>query len=310
MIMLSQDAYPTRTQNNAGILARQDPVVYEHDSTHKPQLDEAQRASYQENGFLLMPELFNAEEVAYLFDAMQAMREDFTNTGRKEVIAELGNGAGSGEVRSIFNVHRLNEIFANLVRDPRVLNVAREILGSEVYIHQSRINYKPGFTGKEFYWHSDFETWHSEDGMPTMRALSCSILLTDNSESNGPLMLIPGSHHHYVSCMGETPDENYKKSLKKQEVGVPDQILLRYLADMGGIKSCAGKAGSVVFFDCNTMHGSNGNITPYPRSNVFFVYNSIANQLDAPKGGLEPRPEFVAAREGIAELTPQALAID
>ncbi|MES2026472.1 MAG: ectoine hydroxylase [Pseudomonadota bacterium] len=308
--MLSQDAYPTRTQNNAGILARQDPVVYEHDTKHKTQLDDAQRASYQENGFLLMPELFNAEEVAYLFDAMQTMREDFTNTGRKEVIAELGNGAGSGEVRSIFNVHRLNEIFANLVRDPRVLNVAREILGSEVYIHQSRINYKPGFTGKEFYWHSDFETWHSEDGMPAMRALSCSILLTDNSESNGPLMLIPGSHHHYVSCMGETPDENYKKSLKKQEVGVPDQILLRYLADMGGIKSCAGKAGSVVFFDCNTMHGSNGNITPYPRSNVFFVYNSIANQLDEPKGGLVPRPEFVAAREGIAELTPQALAID
>ncbi|MFC7288885.1 ectoine hydroxylase [Herminiimonas glaciei] len=305
MIMLSQDAYPTRTQNNAGILARQDPVVYEHDSKRKASLDAAQRASYEKNGFLLMPELFSQEEVSYLFDAMQTMREDFTHADRKEVIAE----PGSGEVRSIFNVHRLNDIFANLVRDPRVLNVAREILGSEVYIHQSRINYKPGFTGKEFYWHSDFETWHSEDGMPAMRALSCSILLTDNSECNGPLMLIPGSHHHYVSCMGETPDENYKKSLKKQEVGVPDPILLRYLADMGGITSCAGKAGSVVFFDCNTMHGSNGNITPYPRSNVFFVYNSIANQLDEPKGGLAPRPEFVAAREGVAELKPEALQI-
>jgi len=58
------------------------------------------------------------------------------------VIAE----PGSGEVRSIFNVHRLNDLFAGLMRDPRVLNVAREILGSEVYIHQSRINYKPGFT--------------------------------------------------------------------------------------------------------------------------------------------------------------------
>lgn len=303
--MLSQDAYPTRTQNNAGILARQDPVLYEPESERKASLDAAQRASYEKNGFLLMPELFSQDEVSYLFDAMQTMREDFTHADRKEVIAE----PGSGEVRSIFNVHRLNDIFANLVRDPRVLNVAREILGSEVYIHQSRINYKPGFTGKEFYWHSDFETWHSEDGMPAMRALSCSILLTDNSECNGPLMLIPGSHHHYVSCMGETPDENYKKSLKKQEVGVPDPILLRYLADMGGITSCAGKAGSVVFFDCNTMHGSNGNITPYPRSNVFFVYNSIANQLDAPKGGLAPRPEFVAAREGIAELKPEALQI-
>ena len=306
--MLSQDAYPSRTQNSAAILARHDPVVYEREVPTKrnPGLSASQRSSYQQDGFLLMPELFNQEEAAYLFDAMQGMREEFTHAGRTEVIAE----PGSGEVRSIFNVHRLNEIFANLVRDPRVLNVAREILGSEVYIHQSRINYKPGFTGKEFYWHSDFETWHSEDGMPAMRALSCSILLTDNSDCNGPLMLIPGSHNHYVSCMGETPDENYKTSLKKQDIGVPDQILLRYLADMGGIKSCAGKAGSVVFFDCNAMHGSNGNITPYPRSNVFFVYNSIANQLELPKGGLTPRPEFVAAREGVTPLAPQELAID
>lgn len=306
--MLSQDVYPTRTPKSAAILARQDPIVYDRKSSEQQvvRLNATQRAAYEQDGFLLMPDLFNQEEVTFLFDAMQNMRDEFTNAGRKEVIAE----PGSGEVRSIFNVHRLNEIFANLVRDPRVLNVAREILGSEVYIHQSRINYKPGFNGKEFYWHSDFETWHSEDGMPAMRALSCSILLTDNSEANGPLMVIPGSHQHYVSCMGETPDENYKKSLKKQEVGVPDEILLRYLADMGGIKSCTGKAGSVIFFDCNTMHGSNSNISPFPRSNVFFVYNSIDNQLQAPISSLVPRPEFVAAREGIKPLSPEPLDID
>lgn len=56
----------------------------------------------------------------------------------------------------------------------RLLNVARQILGSEVYIHQFRANMKPGFLGKEFYWHSDFETWHVEDGMPSMRAPMCS----------------------------------------------------------------------------------------------------------------------------------------
>jgi ectoine hydroxylase len=305
--MQSTDHYRTRTQASAAILARHDPVVYEKSLGASPAaLNPAQRDAYLENGFLLLPELFSAAEVERLYNEMQAMREDFTNKGREEVIAE----PGSGDVRSIFNVHRLNELFANLVRDPRVLNVARQILGSEVYIHQSRINYKPGFNGKEFYWHSDFETWHSEDGMQAMRALSCSILLTDNDEFNGPLMLMPGSHRHYVSCAGETPDENYKKSLRKQEIGVPDQILLRYLSDMGGIASCKGKAGSVVFFDCNTMHGSNGNITPYPRSNVFFVYNSIENQLGTPKGGLKPRPEFVAARQGIAALEPEPLLID
>jgi ectoine hydroxylase len=306
MIMLSQDPYKSRTLNTPAILARNEPVLYESTQEVKPAaLNAAQRDAYKENGFLLMPDLFSSVEVTALYDEMQSMCEEYAANAREEVITERD----SGEVRSIFDVHRLNDLFANLVRDPRVLNVAREILGSEVYLHQSRINYKPGFTGKEFYWHSDFETWHAEDGMPAMRALSCSILLTDNDELNGPLMLIPGSHRHYISCMGETPDEHYKKSLKKQECGVPDEVLLRYLTDLGGITSCKGKAGSVVFFDCNTMHGSNGNITPYPRSNVFFVYNSVENQLQAPQGGLKPRPDFIAARKDVAPLEPEPLAI-
>lgn len=303
--MLSQAPYQTRAPGNPAILARQDPVVYDTGkSGDAAALNPAQREAYRDNGFLFLPELFSQEEVQGLYTEMQHMRQEYARAARQEVIAE----PDSGEVRSIFNVHRLNDLFARLVRDPRVLNVARDILGSEVYIHQSRINYKPGFQGKEFYWHSDFETWHSEDGMPAMRAVSCSILLTDNNEVNGPLLLIPGSHRHFISCPGETPDDNYKKSLKKQEIGVPDDVLLRYLSDMGGITSCTGKAGSVVFFDCNTMHGSNSNISPYPRSNVFFVYNSIDNQLGAPKAGLTARPEFIAARQDIAALAPQPLS--
>lgn len=302
--MLSHPTYLTRSHSNPGIIQRQEPVVYESGQPVVPSaLSPAQRDAYRDNGFLFIPELFPQEEVQGLYAEMQHMRKEYACAGHDEVIAE----PGSGEVRSIFNVHRLNPLFARLVRDPRVLNVARDILGSDVYIHQSRINYKPGFQGKEFYWHSDFETWHSEDGMPAMRALSCSILLTDNNELNGPLLLIPGSHRHFIACEGETPEENYKQSLKKQEIGVPDNTLLRYLADMGGITACKGKAGSVIFFDCNTMHGSNSNISPYPRSNVFFVYNSIENQLGMPKGGLKPRPEYIATRQEVEALTSQAL---
>jgi ectoine hydroxylase len=303
--MLSQDPYRSRTPGNPAILARHEPVVYQRRGSGPAALTPAQRSAYQEDGFLILPELFAAAEVERLHSEMQVMREGYERKGRDEVIVEPGNL----DVRSIFNVHRLSGLFANLVRDPRVLNVAREVLGSEVYIHQSRINYKPGFKGKEFYWHSDFETWHWEDGMPAMRALSCSILLTGNDEFNGPLMLIPGSHRYFISCVGETPDDHYKKSLKKQDYGVPDQVLLRYLCDLRGIASCTGKAGSAVFFDCNTMHGSNSNITPYPRSNVFFVYNSVENQLVEPKGGLKPRPEFVATRQGMEALKPDPLSI-
>jgi ectoine hydroxylase len=305
--MLARDPYESRTARGAAVLVRQEPVVYPQERKRfYPSLSASQREAYQQNGFLLMPALFTPAEVALLYDELQSMRVEYALSGRPEVIAE----PGSGEVRSIFNVHRLNRLFGNLVRDPRVLNVARDILGGDVYIHQSRINFKPGFKGKEFYWHSDFETWHSEDGMPAMRALSCSILLTDNNEFNGPLMLIPGSHRHFISCEGETPDDHYKMSLKKQEYGVPDEALLRRLTDMGGIVSCKGMAGTAVLFDCNTMHASNSNVSPYPRSNVFFVYNSIENQLEAPQGGLKPRPEFVATREEITALTPEPLSFE
>ncbi|RKD75125.1 ectoine hydroxylase, partial [Sinobaca qinghaiensis] len=72
----------------------------------------------------------------------------------------------------------------------------------------------------------------------------------------------------------------------------------------GRIDRATGPAGSVLFFDCNTMHGSSGNISPYARSNVFFVFNSIENKLTHPFSGQSPRPEFLANRENVKPITP------
>ena len=203
----------------------------------------------------------------------------------------------SQEVRSIFEVHKISDVFASIVNDPRVVGRARQLLGSEVYVHQSRVNFKPGYAGKEFYWHSDFETWHAEDGMPRMRAVSLSLSLTDNYAFNGPLMIMPGSHKTYVSCVGETPDDNYKSSLVQQEAGTPDNESLARLADRHGIDVLEGNAGGATMFDCNCMHGSNSNITPFPRSNVFIVFNSVDNTCVEPFAAAQPRPPFIGARD-------------
>src|SRR3546814_3386447 len=89
--------------------------------------------------------------------------------------------------------------------------------------------------------------------MPRMRALSISVTLTDNLETNGPLMVMPGSHRTFVACVGATPEDHYKSSLKRQDYGVPDDESLTRLAAEGGIVSTAGKVGSVIVFDCNLM---------------------------------------------------------
>ena len=288
--LFSQDPYPSRVGPRPARLDRLDPVIWGPASDGP--LDAKALATYERQGYLIMPALLDAAEVAGFSAELARLRGEYAASGEACVIAE----PGSGEVRSIFAVHELSEPLMTLFRDPRILGVARQILGGDVYLHQSRINYKPGFRGKEFYWHSDFETWHVEDGMPRMRALSCSISLTDNTAHNGPLLLIPGSHKTFIACVGETPENHYQQSLRRQEYGVPDDAQLARLVADGGIDAFTGAAGSVVFFDCNTMHGSNSNISPYPRSNIFAVFNSTGNTLYEPFCGLPPRPQFIADR--------------
>jgi ectoine hydroxylase len=298
-MLVQEDLYPSRVQQQAPFQQRRDPVIYDGGPVVN-RLAQVELEQYERNGYLFAEGLLQPEEISSFSDEFRRLAQASYLRDSPEVISE----SGSDEVRSIFRVHRLSQAFDWLARDTRILNVARQILGSEVYLHQSRVNLKPGFQGKEFYWHSDFETWHVEDGMPRMRALSASIALTDNYAFNGPLMLIPGSHKTFVPCVGDTPEDHYRQSLKKQEYGVPDRASLKRLADQGGIVAPTGPAGSVVFFDCNTMHGSNSNISPFARSNVFFVYNSVENALTQPFCGLKPRPEHIAARESSSVLQP------
>jgi len=290
---LMTDLYPSRGETPVALQARLDPVFYGDPATPSGPLSRGEISQYETNGFLFFESFLSPDEVALYAEELERLRHDPSIRKREDVFLEPRDGG----VRSIFNVHRNAPLFQQLAQDGRILDRVRQILHGPVYIHQSRINYKPGFTGKEFYWHSDFETWHAEDGMPRMRALSCSIALTENNECNGSLMIIPGSHRLFVPCRGQTPENHYKVSLKKQEYGVPDPDSLNRLVERGGIFSAKGPPGSMVLFECNAMHGSNGNISPWARSNIFFVYNSVENSLAAPFCGLDPRPEFIASRD-------------
>ena len=286
-----QDIYPSRNSAVAEMLPRQDPVVHGTWTDDAP-VSREQADHFERNGYLVLEDIFSDDEITYLQREAGKLLGDPKGLEDETVITE----PGSNEIRSIFRIHAQSRVVARLAADARLAEVARFLLGDEVYLHQSRLNYKPGFKGREFYWHSDFETWHVEDGMPRMRALSMSVLLAENTPNNGPLMLIPGSHRTFLTCVGETPQDHYRMSLKKQEYGVPDEDSLAELADKHGIVAPTGKPGSVVIFDCNTMHGSNGNITPFPRANAFLVYNAVSNRLVAPFGVEKPRPEFIAAR--------------
>ncbi|GAA3966270.1 phytanoyl-CoA dioxygenase family protein [Allohahella marinimesophila] len=296
-----RDIYPSRTGECEKILNRMDPVVY-GDSTSAPEfgLKQNQIEFYEDNGYLTIPD-FMPEVVPDLIAEMDRMKEDLA--GDETLVTE----PDSGEIRTIFKPFAHSDVVDQLSRDPRILDKVRQLLGSEVYMMQSRINVKPAFKGKSFPWHSDFETWHVEDGMPRMRAVTVWLMLSENTEYNGPLFVVPGSHKKYVACSGKTIEKNYETSLKKQVLGVPKPETMKEVLANSDIKGLYGGPGTLVFHECNLLHGSPDNISADPRSILMFVYNSVENRPVEPFGGQPPRPHYLSNPD-VAPLKPIKLS--
>ncbi len=288
----AEDLYPTRTADAASPIRRQHPTVW-HTCSDGP-LTAEQLSAYERDGCLAFDSLLREDQTAACLEETRRLTADPSLRDSGRVVPEPD---GDG-IRSVFEVHALSDTYREIVESAALADIARQILGSDVYVHQTRVNLKAAFDGSGFGWHSDFETWHSEDGMPTPRALSLSIALTDNTPFNGPLMIIPGAHLTFIPSAGETPVDYHHQSLqgKNLPAGPADRAAVTALAQEHGIRQFTGPAGSAVAFDSNSLHASAPNISPFRRTNLFIVYNSIENRIGTPYAAPRPRPTYVANR--------------
>ena len=150
-------------------------------------LGEDQLARYREDGVLVLPGLFSAEEV-------EALRRPLERLFAEDVPANVRERA-SGEVRTAMGIHLRDETYARVSRHPRLVEPAWQILDDErLYVQQTKVNAKIAFTGEVWQWHYDFATHHHEDGVPEPLALNLHILLDEVNEFNGPLWFVRGSH--------------------------------------------------------------------------------------------------------------------
>ena len=151
-------------------------------------LSDAQLAELTEQGFLVLPGLFTADEVDRLCGRLPALFAD----GDPANIVEKD----SGEVRTSMGLHLRDALFARLVRHSRLLGPAQQLYPEPLYIQQVKVNVKAAFSGEVWQWHYDFATHREEDGVPRPLALNLHVFLDDVTEFNGPLWFIPRSHQH------------------------------------------------------------------------------------------------------------------
>ncbi|MUH01872.1 phytanoyl-CoA dioxygenase [Scytonema sp. UIC 10036] len=256
-------------------------------------LTKQQIESYRENGLIFIPELFSTKEV----EAMQAAVDDLTAKDTPGRILEKDNKT----VRALHGCHTTTKIFDSLVRHPSLLTSACEILNSDVYVYQFKINFKAAFGGDLWPWHQDFIYWEQEDGMPSPKALSVAVFLDEFNEFNGPMYFIPGSHKESLVHLGQTgtsevnsQQNDWKSNFRATLKYSLSKETIAKLANEKGMIAPKGPSGSVLFFHCNLVHGSAPNISPYDRRLLIISYNSI-NNIPNFKG--QPRPEFLVSRD-------------
>ncbi len=143
-------------------------------------LSDEQIKRFEEDGFLVMPNLFSAAEVAL----MRAQLPGLFAERRPENFREKGGDV----VRTAMGLHLRNEVFSRLVRHPRLLEPAMQILGDDLYVQQVKVNAKDAFSGEVWQWHYDFATHHGEDGVPEPLALNLHVFLDEVNEFNGHLI--------------------------------------------------------------------------------------------------------------------------
>jgi ectoine hydroxylase len=237
-------------------------------------LTERQVRQFHQEGYLFLPETFSATEVAILKSEAEAIYRQ----QRPEVWREK-----SGAPRTAFAAHLYNEAHALLARRPRMIRPVEQLFGKPVYMHQYKINAKASFTGDVWQWHQDYGTRARDDGMPEPRAMNIAVFLDEVMPINGPLMLVPGSHTHGVlAAEHDTGTTSYP-------LWTLDEETVTRLVAAGGIVAPTGKPGGLLLFHGNLVHGSAGNITPYPRKIVYLTLNAVSNFIRRPT-----RPEWIA----------------
>jgi ectoine hydroxylase len=244
---------------------------------------------YDRDGYLLRPGYFSTDEVKVMRDQLDSL----FNKDKPEKILET-----SGKVRSVYGIHTTNEVFSRLVRHPGLLRPAMEILKSEVYVYQFKINAKVAMFGDVWAWHQDFIFWKKEDGLPEPRVINVSIFLDEVTEFNGPMMIIPGSHKSGMVNLasGTSPEgsQEWPSDLAADLKYSLGRELVAELVKRNGIIAPKGPAGSVLFFDANVFHGSSSNMSPFNRAMAIVTYNSTSN---VPSRRENARPEFLVATD-------------
>ncbi len=244
-----------------------------------------QLARFDRDGFLMFENLFEADEIALL----------------KAELARVGSGDDSaiirertGSIRTIYRSHEpdgptASPAFARLVRTPRFLRPAQQVLGDdELYVFHCKANIKTAIDGTVWLWHQDYGYWQ-HDGVPKSTMATFLVMLDEATEMGGSLYMIPGSHKR-----GVLPAIKDETTTSYPQWAIEKEAMRAFLRESPKPVAITGAPGTAVLFHCNIVHGSGHNLSASDRWHVYIAYNPSSNRPSPIPAN--PRPDYVVSQ--------------
>lgn len=209
------------------------------------QLTQSHRQAFDQQGFVILEDVFSRAEMAQAKTALDEMHADnhkFVSMMREPRVAFL-------------------------MYDPRLEQIAKLILGAEHVVHAGNTSLYKHPDSKDETWHMGGEhvdiQYSLEEFDATPKHMMCMlmILVSDLPEGRANTFIRPGSHRMIAQHLADTGQPPYKAT----------PTFIKDLPDLDWPEPMpiVGKAGTVVAFSTSLIHCGSTNITDQPRQLVF-----------------------------------------
>jgi len=228
-------------------------------------LSQNQKKQFWTDGFLLVENAINDRQLENLkktfldwVNDSRNYKTDYGETmdGRPRFDLQPGHSSDVPGLRRIQSPEEISEVFADVMRNGRSVDMCAELIGQGIRFHHGKVNSKLPGTATKVNFHQDFPF----EPMTNDDMITCLLFIDDVTLENGPLEVVPGthkgplySHWHNGTFTGSVSDE----ILAEHE----DKII-----------RCTGKAGSVCLMHASLLHGSAPNLSNKSRTLYISTY--------------------------------------
>lgn len=256
----------------------------------------ADMTAYQEQGYLVIPEVLGPADVDAAQQEIERLHEFAAGeesppgeaTFQFEPHTDVRSEHGRPVLRKIERTDLVSGLFADMARNPRMVAVVAELLGPVLLLFRSTLMLKPARHGSQHGLHQDVAYWPLEP--PELVTVSIAISASD--AENGCIHVIPGSHRWPVGEWGNISRHDDAAQTDRDDV------------DLSQLRDVPLEAGSAVLFHSNIVHGSGPNHSDRPRHTALYAYFPPTARY-APSRPDAPSQTYpvVAGLNGLASVT-------